>query len=172
MYTYQCLACQSYTEIADCLNLAFSDYALPVQLSAEQVEAFFASSGADLRLSFGAFYDNRLIGFMVNACSIYNEERAVFDVATGVVPEHRGKKVFTNLFSFAGIDEHVQFYIFLPVKSREISAQREKMRFLPKTGRRIGPNQTSSQGILCPFGVPREHAEPGGHEKSGSLRLA
>lgn len=40
MYTYQCLACQSYTEIADCLNLAFSDYALPVQLSAEQVEAF------------------------------------------------------------------------------------------------------------------------------------
>lgn len=101
MYTYQCLACQSYTEIADCLNLAFSDYALPVQLSAEQVEAFFASSGADLRLSFGAFYDNRLIGFMVNACSIYNGERAVFDVATGVVPEHRGKKVFTSLFSFA-----------------------------------------------------------------------
>ena len=34
MYTYQCLASQSYTEIADCLNLAFSDYALPVQLSA------------------------------------------------------------------------------------------------------------------------------------------
>ena len=67
MYTYQCLASQSYTEITDCLNLAFSDYALPVQLSAEQVEAFFASSGADLRLSYGAFYDNRLIGFMVNA---------------------------------------------------------------------------------------------------------
>lgn len=101
MYTYQCLVNQSYTEIADCLNLAFSDYALPVQLSAEQVAAFFASSGADLRLSYGAFYDNRLIGFMVNACSVYNGERAVFDVATGVVPEHRGKKVFTNLFSFA-----------------------------------------------------------------------
>ena len=70
-------------------------------MSAEQVEAFFTFSGADLRLSYGAFYDNRLIGFMVNACSIYNGERAVFDVATGVVPEHRGKKVFTNLFSFA-----------------------------------------------------------------------
>ena len=54
-----------------------------------QVEAFFASSGADLRLSYGAFYDNRLIGFMVNACSVYNGERAVFDVATGVVPELR-----------------------------------------------------------------------------------
>ena len=40
MYTYQCLASQSYTEIADCLNLAFSDYALPVQLSAELVEFF------------------------------------------------------------------------------------------------------------------------------------
>lgn len=101
MYTYQCLAGQSYAEIADCLNLAFSDYALPVQLSAEQVEAFFTSSGTDLRLSYGAFYGNHLIGFMVNACSVYNGERVVFDVATGVVPEHRGKKVFTNLFSFA-----------------------------------------------------------------------
>lgn len=70
-------------------------------MNAEQVEAFFASSGANLRLSYGAFYDNRLVGFMVNACSVYNGERAVFDVATGVVPEHRGKKVFTNLFSFA-----------------------------------------------------------------------
>ena len=38
---------------------------------------------------------------MVNAFSVYNGERAVFDVATGVVPEHREKKVFTNLFSFA-----------------------------------------------------------------------
>lgn len=101
MYTYQCLADQSYIEIADCLNLAFSDYALPVQLSAEQIAAFFASSGADLGLSYGAFCDGHLVGFMVNACSAYNGERAVFDVATGVVPEHRGKKVFTNLFSFA-----------------------------------------------------------------------
>lgn len=101
MYTYQCLASQSYTEIADCLNLAFCDYALPIQMTPEQVKAFFTSSVADLRLSYGSFYDNRLIGFMVNACSVYNGERAVFDVATGVVPEHRGKKVFTNLFPFA-----------------------------------------------------------------------
>ena len=40
MYTYQCLVNQSYAEIADCLNLAFSDYALPIQMSAEQVEFF------------------------------------------------------------------------------------------------------------------------------------
>ena len=108
MYTYQCLSGLSYAKIADCLNLAFSDYALPIQMSAEQVEAFFTSSGADLRLSYGAFYDNRLIGFMVNACSVYNGERAVFDVATGVVPEHRGKKVFTNLFSFAEGEQRKQ----------------------------------------------------------------
>ena len=101
MYTYQCLAGQSYAEIAQCLNLAFSDYALPIQMTPEQVKAFFTSSGADLGLSYGAFWDGQLVGFMVNACSVYNGERAVFDVATGVVPEHRGKKVFTNLFSFA-----------------------------------------------------------------------
>lgn len=55
----------------------------------------------DKQLSFGAFSGDRLVGFILNSCSIYQGVKAVFDVGTGVIPEHRGNKVFTNLFKFA-----------------------------------------------------------------------
>lgn len=100
MYSYQCLQNVSYAEITQCLNLAFSDYALPLQLSEEQLQTLFTMNGVDKSLSFGAFFNSRLIGFILNSCSIYNNQKSVFDVGTGVIPEHRGKKVFTDLFAF------------------------------------------------------------------------
>lgn len=101
MYKYKCLKDTSYAEITDCLNLAFSDYALPIQLTQEQLQTRFTLSGVDKELSYGAFLEDKLIGFIINACCVYNGEKVVFDVGTGIVPEHRGKKVFTKLFSFA-----------------------------------------------------------------------
>lgn len=38
---------------------------------------------------------------MLNSRGIYQGYRAAFDVATGVVPEHRGKQVFAGLFALA-----------------------------------------------------------------------
>jgi len=42
-----------------------------------------------------------MVGFIFNSCNIYNGQKSIFDVGTGVIPEHRGNKVFTNLFKFA-----------------------------------------------------------------------
>lgn len=52
-------------------------------------------------MSYGAFSGTRLVGFILNSCNVYKGRKAVFDVGTGVIPEHRGKKVFTNLFKYA-----------------------------------------------------------------------
>lgn len=98
MYHYKNLKNVSYREIASCLNLAFSDYYIPIQLTESQIPHFFKASGVDEKLSFGAFSDSQMVGFIFNSRSIYNEEQAVFDVGTGVIPKERGKKVFTNLF--------------------------------------------------------------------------
>lgn len=100
MYHYQNLKNVSYREIASCLNLAFSDYYIPIQFTESQIPHFFKASGVDEKLSFGAFSDSQMIGFIFNSCSIYNGQKAAFDVGTGVIPEERGKKVFTNLFKF------------------------------------------------------------------------
>lgn len=101
VYSYQCLKNISYAEIKECLNRSFSDYEIPVQLTEEQLRTYLAASGADKDLSYGAFFEGDMVGFILNSCCVYNGEESVFDVGTGVVPEHRGKRVFTRLFSFA-----------------------------------------------------------------------
>lgn len=87
--------------IATCLNLAFSDYQVPLNLTDEQWEKVFKNNAVDLKNSFGAFYEGMLVGAIINSCNMYNGYKAVFDVATGVIPAHRKKGVFTNLFAYA-----------------------------------------------------------------------
>lgn len=87
--------------IATCLNLAFSDYQVPLNLTDEQWEKVFKNNAVDLKNSFGAFYEGMMVGAIINSCNMYNGYKAVFDVATGVIPAHRKKGVFSNLFAYA-----------------------------------------------------------------------
>lgn len=101
MYQYKNLERISLHEISECLNCAFSDYALPIHLGEKELSELFSASGVERKLSFGAFFDGTLIGFMLNSCGLYQGHRAAFDVASGVIPAHRGKQVFTGLFALA-----------------------------------------------------------------------
>lgn len=101
MYHYQNLESVSLCDISRCLNAAFSDYAIPVCLNEEDLSGLFLASGIDRSLSFGAFFEEQMVGCMLNSRGIYQGYRAAFDVATGVVPEHRGKQVFAGLFALA-----------------------------------------------------------------------
>lgn len=100
MYIYKSLKNISYSEIAKCFNAAFSDYAIVMQLNEEQVHKRLEMSGIEKKLSYGAFLNNEMVGFIFNSCNIYNEEKVAFNIGTGIVSEHRGNKVFNNLFAF------------------------------------------------------------------------
>ena len=91
MYVYQSLKETPYGEIARCFQSAFSDYAISMRLTEAQVQQRLEMSGIHKDLSFGAFAKDEMVGFIFNACSLYNGEQVVFDIGTGVVPEHRGK---------------------------------------------------------------------------------
>ena len=71
--------------------LAFSDYYFPMQLSPQQLQAHLEQSGVDLGLSYGAFADETIVGFIFNASSLYNGQKAAFDVGTAVVSPASGK---------------------------------------------------------------------------------
>ena len=101
MYHYQNLEHVSLRDISRCLNASFSDYAIPVRLNEEELSGLFLASGIDRSLSFGAFFEGQMVGCMLNSRGIYQGYPAAFDVATGVVPEHRGKQVFAGLFALA-----------------------------------------------------------------------
>ena len=138
IYSYKCLKDISYAEIKDCFNLAFSDYALPVQLTEEQFRTYLSNSGVDKGLSYGAFSEDKMIGFILNSCCIYNGEEAVFDAGTGVIPEHRGKRVFTSLFLFAQQEllKHgvKKYYLEVLQNNHNAIHAYEKQGFIPLRG--------------------------------------
>ena len=100
MYQYRSLQEVSMEQLAECFNLAFSDYEQSICFTPESMKYYLTASAVDLSLSFGAFCGDQMVAFILNAGGIYQEEQAVFDAGTGVVPEHRGKRVFSALFQY------------------------------------------------------------------------
>ena len=100
MYQFCALHETSLQQIAECFNLAFSDYEQPINFTPESLQYYLTASAVDLSLSFGAFTDGHLVGFILNSSGFYHDQSVVFDAGTGVIPEHRGKKVFSALFAY------------------------------------------------------------------------
>ena len=100
MYQYHTLEATSWEQMAECFNLAFSDYYFAARMTPQQLRSRLEASGTDLLLSCGAFEGGRMVGFIFNAAGDYSGRRAAFDVGTGVVPDHRGKGIFADMLGF------------------------------------------------------------------------
>ncbi len=87
-------------EIVECINMAFSDYAQPIHFTEDTLQSFFKASDINKSLSFCAYSENTMVGFILNSSNIYNGELAVFDAGAGVIPKFRGKGVFSALYAF------------------------------------------------------------------------
>lgn len=126
MYQYKTLENSSYEQLAECFCLAFSDYYFPMALFPEQLRGVLEQSGVDLALSYGAFMEGRLVGFIFNSSSLYCGQRVVFDAGTAVIPEHRGKGVFHQMFQIMErqlIQAKVEAYYLEVLKQNERAIQ-------------------------------------------------
>ena len=108
MYHFQSLQEISMAQLAACFNLSFSDYEQPIHFTPESLKYYLTASSVDLSLSFGAFCGEEPVGFILNSSGMYHNEHVVFDAGTGVVPEHRGKKVFSGLFEYTAHQLHLK----------------------------------------------------------------
>jgi len=88
------------SSIAETFNLAFSDYSIPLKLTTESFENKVKAENIDLRYSPGALIDGKLTGFILNGLDEVNGELKVFNAGTGVVPEHRGKRIIDSLYGY------------------------------------------------------------------------
>ncbi len=100
MYHFYALQEATTEQLVQCLNLAFSDYEQPICFTPESLNYYLTASGVNLSLSFGAFCDGQLVAVILNSEGIYQGQNVVFDAGTGVIPQHRGKKVFSGLFEY------------------------------------------------------------------------
>ncbi len=80
-------------------RLAFSDYAVPMQKSDEQLLAMMKRRGYDAQCSFGAFLDHELLSFTLNGIGIWNGRKAAYDISTATVGTYRMRGLASGIFS-------------------------------------------------------------------------
>lgn len=74
-----------WDELASVFNEAFSDYAVPMAMTAEGLEAMQRRRGYVAQVSYGAYDGSRLVGFVLTGL----EGDRAYNSGTGVVPGHR-----------------------------------------------------------------------------------
>jgi GNAT superfamily N-acetyltransferase len=88
-------------EITVCFNLAFSDYFVPITATETALQKRWHGARVDYSLSFGAFEGDRLVGFIITGVDELNGKKTAYNAGTGVIPEFRGYKLVSALYSTA-----------------------------------------------------------------------
>ncbi len=94
------LAGISSQEISECFNKAFSDYAVPLHFSPEQLKNKMINDGVEFNFSAGAFENDRLTGFILNGIGSLQNIKTAYNGGTGVIPEERGHGLTRQLYDF------------------------------------------------------------------------
>jgi ribosomal protein S18 acetylase RimI-like enzyme len=85
--------------IHEAFKQAFADYVEPFSLSKQQLRYMLERRGCDLDMSFGAFYNDKLVGFILNGIGTWNAKTTAYDTGTGVIKQYRKKGIATKIFN-------------------------------------------------------------------------
>ncbi|WP_251867271.1 GNAT family N-acetyltransferase [Enterococcus malodoratus] len=100
MYEIKDLSGVEFSKVAACMRDAFSDYYVKMELGDEALYHRFHSENVRYDLSCGAFVEDELVAVLLNAVGDYNGEKVAFNAATGVVPAHRRKGLYSKMMDF------------------------------------------------------------------------
>ncbi|MCW3089584.1 MAG: GCN5-related N-acetyltransferase [Ferruginibacter sp.] len=92
------LACIDVHSLWNCFNAAFKNYYKPVLLTWEQFADKLITEAIDLKLSFGIFAGDELVGFILNGVDIMGDQKLAYNTASGILPEYRGYKLSYLLY--------------------------------------------------------------------------
>lgn len=87
--------------LCSAFNAAFADYAISLQMTAEQLAAKIRAEYIDLSLSVGVFDNEKLVGFTLFAIDEVDGSTTIWDGGTGVVPQYRGQRLTQKVFDYA-----------------------------------------------------------------------
>lgn len=78
-------------KLVEVINLSFSDYIVPMQLDLGKLKSKIAAEDIQLKLSRGVFDGDKMLGCMLHGMRESNKGTVVYNGATGVIPDYRGK---------------------------------------------------------------------------------
>ncbi|MBC8988149.1 GNAT family N-acetyltransferase [Pedobacter sp. N36a] len=82
------------------INLSFSDYIVPLQLNLEILKAKIKAEDIKLELSLGVFDGDEMVGCMLHGLRDTEEGLTVYNGATGVIPDQRGKGLVRKMYEY------------------------------------------------------------------------
>lgn len=85
-------------KLVSAINLSFSDYIVPMQLNLEQLKSKIAAEDLQLKLSRGVFDGDQLVGIMLHGLRDGDQGLRVYNGATGVIPEYRGRGLVAEMY--------------------------------------------------------------------------
>lgn len=100
MITYRLLSADDSSKLHECFLDAFSDYQVDMRAPREEFEQRLVRDGVRLDISAGAFDENRMVGFYMNALGEWRGKPAAYDAGTGVMPAYRRQGIAEELFAF------------------------------------------------------------------------
>lgn len=101
---------------------AFSNYQEPFELSEQQLEYMLTRRGYNSDLSYGAFYEKQLVGFILNGVREWNNKLTAYDTGTGTIKAFQGKGIAGKLFRFSIPllkEERIQQYLLEVIKTND-----------------------------------------------------
>lgn len=101
MFEFKTIEEISLSELTQTFNSAFSDYIVKLKLTESQMLQKLKSENIQLGLSYGAYKQNEIVGFILNAIDSYYYPNLIYNAGTGVIPEFRGLRIIEQLYSFA-----------------------------------------------------------------------
>lgn len=110
----------SLTDIYNAFIEAFFDYDEPVNLTYDGFKFMVERRGLNLDFSFGAFENNKLVGFTLNGIGKWNGNLTAYDTGTGVIKEFRNQGVALNLFTKSVpflLENNINYYLLEVLKT-------------------------------------------------------
>lgn len=96
--TVQTLACIDVQTLRNCFNAAFKNYFTPLYFTKEEFADKITTEAIDLKLSFGIFDEDELVGFTLNGIDNMGNQKIAYNAGTGILPEYRGYKLSYLLY--------------------------------------------------------------------------
>ncbi|MBI9039547.1 MAG: GNAT family N-acetyltransferase [Bacteroidales bacterium] len=98
MININSLSNTSLTEIYKTFVEAFSDYQVKFNPSYDDFLFMMNRRGMNRDLSFGAFENQRLLGFTLNGIGLWNGLPTAYDTGTGTIPDYRKRGLAKRIF--------------------------------------------------------------------------
>lgn len=99
--TVQNLSNISFDELLNCFLKAFENYYVKMPTEREYYKERWKATKVDFNFSYGMFDKGKLIGFIIHAIDKRDGILTAFNTGTGVLPEHRRKRIINSIYEQA-----------------------------------------------------------------------